>query len=75
MTLKSHKRTYFIFLPVCPKISHCLHRKCTNIYDNHCEYCDGEIIDKRYWRAYIRRRENSYKTCERKLTAIIKQHY
>ncbi|XP_060084880.1 uncharacterized protein LOC132564227 [Ylistrum balloti] len=37
---------------ICPKIDHCLHRKCTSPWDNICAYCDGEIREEQYWRAY-----------------------
>ncbi|XP_033751511.1 uncharacterized protein LOC117335548 [Pecten maximus] len=37
---------------ICPKIDHCLHRKCTSPWDNLCAYCDGEILEQQYWRAY-----------------------
>ncbi|CAC5421225.1 unnamed protein product [Mytilus coruscus] len=38
---------------VCGTIDHCNHRRCTNSYDQHCEWCEGEIMPKQYWRAYI----------------------
>ncbi|CAC5387116.1 unnamed protein product [Mytilus coruscus] len=43
---------------ICPKIDHCKHRRCTTVSDNHCEYCDGEIKDKLYWRAYTRHKDS-----------------
>ncbi|CAG2215825.1 unnamed protein product [Mytilus edulis] len=42
-----------LHLLVCGKIDNCLHRNCTD--DNQdliCVWCDGEIADRPYWKAY-----------------------
>ncbi|XP_071123054.1 uncharacterized protein [Mytilus edulis] len=42
-----------LHLLVCGKIDNCLHRNCTD--DNKdltCVWCDGEIADRPYWKAY-----------------------
>ncbi|CAC5394622.1 unnamed protein product [Mytilus coruscus] len=46
-----------IVLVLCPRINHCNYRSCTSVSDNHCEYCEGEILDKLYWRAYTRHKD------------------
>ncbi|KAJ8299760.1 hypothetical protein KUTeg_023820 [Tegillarca granosa] len=47
---------------ICPKIDHCLHRRCNSTSDNICMYCDGEIKDKDFWRAYTPHYDNR-KSC------------
>ncbi|XP_076085327.1 uncharacterized protein LOC143056126 [Mytilus galloprovincialis] len=42
------------FCRVCGTIAHCNHRRCETSNDHHCVWCEGEIIDKQYWRAYIK---------------------
>ncbi|XP_055997828.1 uncharacterized protein LOC125647098 [Ostrea edulis] len=37
---------------ICPKIDHCNHRRCTGPGDNICVYCDGEVAERDYYRAY-----------------------
>ena len=50
---------------VCPKIDHCNHRRCTSTGDNICVYCDGEVAELKYHRAYTPVPSNN-KKCERK---------
>ncbi|CAG2190382.1 unnamed protein product [Mytilus edulis] len=45
------------YCSICPSIKHCNYRSCTSVSDNHCEYCEGEIQDKLYWRAYTRHKD------------------
>nr|XP_034301655.1 uncharacterized protein LOC105322112 [Crassostrea gigas] len=40
------------YCEICPKIDHCNHRRCTSTSDNICEFCDGEVLAKPFWRAY-----------------------
>ncbi|CAG2190381.1 unnamed protein product [Mytilus edulis] len=42
---------------ICPPIAHCKHRQCSDISTNHCQYCDGEISDNLFWRAYTRHKD------------------
>lgn len=37
---------------VCPPIDHCNARRCTAPGDNICVYCDGEVAEQDYYRAY-----------------------
>ncbi|XP_078334035.1 uncharacterized protein LOC111124258 [Crassostrea virginica] len=37
---------------ICPKIDRCNHRRCTSTGDNICVYCDGEVAELKYHRAY-----------------------
>ncbi|CAG2217115.1 unnamed protein product [Mytilus edulis] len=50
---------------VCPKIAHCNHRRCKTPADNHCEYCEGEVKDMSFWRAYTPYPLSTRKTCEK----------
>lgn len=50
---------------VCPPIDRCNARRCTAPVDNICVYCDGEVAEKDYYRAYTPVPSGKTK-CERK---------
>lgn len=50
---------------VCPPIDHCNHRRCSSTSDNICVFCDGEVAEKEYYRAYTPIPSGKAK-CERK---------
>ncbi|VDI15141.1 Hypothetical predicted protein [Mytilus galloprovincialis] len=52
---------------ICPWIANCNHRRCSNAEDNYCEWCQYEIVDKQYWRAYTRHKDGHMKECRSKL--------
>ena len=54
-------------IAVCPQIANCNHRRCSNPADNYCEWCQYEIVDKQYWRAYTRHKDGHMKECRSKL--------
>ncbi|XP_061181031.1 uncharacterized protein LOC133189645 [Saccostrea echinata] len=40
------------YCKICPPIANCNHRRCTSPGDNICVYCEGEVLEKDYYRAY-----------------------
>nr|XP_034314147.1 uncharacterized protein LOC105348718 isoform X1 [Crassostrea gigas] len=40
------------YCKICPPIDHCNHRRCSSTSDNICVFCDGEVAEKEYYRAY-----------------------
>jgi hypothetical protein len=45
--------TIVTFVSVCGDIPHCNHRRCGDKNENLiCVWCDGEILDHKYWTAY-----------------------
>ncbi|XP_071153805.1 uncharacterized protein [Mytilus edulis] len=50
---------------ICPQIANCNHRRCSNPGDNYCEWCQYEIVDKQYWRAYTRHKDGHMKECRK----------
>ncbi|XP_052095904.1 uncharacterized protein LOC127731085 [Mytilus californianus] len=53
------------FCTICPQIANCNHRRCSNPGDNYCEWCQYEIVDKQYWRAYTRHKDGHMKECRK----------
>ncbi|XP_062616047.1 uncharacterized protein LOC134277752 [Saccostrea cucullata] len=48
----------------CPAIPHCHESQCTKVADNICVYCDGEVEDREFFRAYTRKPSNG-ELCEK----------
>ncbi|CAC5401970.1 unnamed protein product [Mytilus coruscus] len=53
------------YCTICPKIDNCNHRRCNSTQDNYCEWCQYEIVDKPYWRAYTRHKDGQMKECRK----------
>ena len=55
-----------IYKLVCGKITNCNHRDCTDNNNNLvCSWCDGEVAERQYWRAYTGHLD-SRKSCQSK---------
>ena len=58
------------YFSVCPGITNCNYRKCDSPSDNYCEWCQYEIVDKPYWRAYTRHKDGRKKECRSKMLHV-----